>query len=119
QPQTLRNADHAKAARYHRGHHRILSQRNTFRLCCHLFEYQPYKCQPTGGKCYEAHEIEHISKNGSPHGLAPSAPIGGNQNSQNASSHDDSRYELCRWLLLAEQVEWMDSQKASMPQTEK
>jgi hypothetical protein len=23
------------------------------------------------------------------------------------------------WLLLAEQVEWMDSQKASMPQTEK
>jgi len=25
----------------------------------------------------------------------------------------------CGWLLLAEQLEWMDSQNASMPQTEK
>src|SRR5215813_9850776 len=67
QPQTLRNADHAKAARYQCDHHRVVSQGDHF---VHQNQSAP-RC--TDGERYEAHERDHVSKPGGPHGQSSSS----------------------------------------------
>jgi hypothetical protein len=68
QPQTLRNADHAKATRYQCDHHRVVSQGD------HLLEYQKQNApQRTGGERYDAHERDQVSKPGGPHGQSSSS----------------------------------------------
>jgi len=68
QPPQMRNADHAKAARYQRDHHREVSQGD------HLFEHQNQNGpQSTGGDRYEAHERDQVSKPGGPHSQSSSS----------------------------------------------
>src|SRR5262245_31793248 len=67
QPQTLRNADHAKAARYQCDHHRVVSQGDHF---VHQNQSAP-RC--TDGERHEAHERDQVSKPGGPHGQSSSS----------------------------------------------
>jgi hypothetical protein len=67
QPQTLRKADHAKAARYQCDHHRVVSQGD------HLLHQNQSAPRCTGGERYEAHERDQVSKPGGPHGQSSSS----------------------------------------------